>query len=106
MSDLTRAEVIETLKSIVETYEICHDEEHPSVAVSISKEDAEAFKFAIDSLKTDEAYQIEYEKRDFIEIPEGATNGDVVKLVFPNVAIEIHFRLLDDWWNSPYKKRN
>ena len=52
-----------------------------------------------------------------IEIPNGATNGDVIKTIFPNIEIEgiggeikciatkngtSYFAL--DWWNAPYKK--
>ena len=56
-------------------------------------------------------------------IPEGATNGDMIKTVFPNakvrtnyytycvdVKLEYHSQydtglLFDkDWWNAPYKR--
>ena len=52
-----------------------------------------------------------------IEIPNGATNGDVIKTIFPYIEIEgiggeikciatkngtSYFAL--DWWNAPYKK--
>ena len=52
-----------------------------------------------------------------IEIPNGATNGDMIKAMFPNIEIEgiggeikciatkngtSYFAL--DWWNAPYKK--
>ena len=52
-----------------------------------------------------------------IEIPNGATNGDMIKTMFPNIEIEgiggeikciavkngtSYFAL--DWWNAPYKK--
>ena len=52
-----------------------------------------------------------------IEIPNGATNGDMIKTIFPNIEIEgiggeikciatkngtSYFAL--DWWNTPYKK--
>ena len=52
-----------------------------------------------------------------IEIPNGTTNGDVIKTIFPNIEIEgiggeikciatqngtSYFAL--DWWNAPYKK--
>ena len=54
-----------------------------------------------------------------IEIPNGATNGDIIKTMFPNIEIEgiggeikciatqigfgtSYFSL--DWWNAPYKK--
>ena len=51
-----------------------------------------------------------------IEIPNGATNGDMIKTIFPNIEIEgiggeikciaakngtSYFAL--DWWNAPYK---
>lgn len=60
---------------------------------------------------------------DVIPIPKGATNGDMIKAVFPNVEIEgiggleglqcvavsiglgtSYFAL--DWWNTPYKTEN
>ena len=52
-----------------------------------------------------------------IEIPNGATNGDMIKTMFPNIEIEgiggeikciatkngtSYFAL--DWWNAPYKR--
>ena len=54
-----------------------------------------------------------------IEIPNGATNGDMIKAMFPNIEIEgiggeikciatqigfgtSYFAL--DWWNAPYNK--
>jgi hypothetical protein len=55
-----------------------------------------------------------------VEIPEGATNGDMIKAMFPNAIIEInelgsmvHVKYNNhtcwvnyelDWWNAPYKK--
>lgn len=43
-------------------------------------------------------------------IPDNATNGDVIKLLFQydDLGIEviegnIRFNLGDDWWNAPYK---
>ena len=54
---------------------------------------------------------------DAIEIPNGATNGDMIKTIFPNIEIEgiggeikciavkngtSYFAL--DWWNAPYKR--
>lgn len=55
--------------------------------------------------------------KNCIEIPEGATNGDILCMLFPNM----HYTLSDkstrvvtniggvssfdiDWWNAPYKK--
>lgn len=77
------------------------------------KQTIDALNFAIESIKVDRAYDLAYEKVDFIEIPEGMTNGDVIKAMFPNVD-KYHNMLLenysknilfnDDWWNSPYRK--
>ena len=53
---------------------------------------------------------------NIIEIPDNATNGDVIKAVFPETKIyddiyvmhigigrtDMNFR--KDWWNAPYKK--
>ena len=54
---------------------------------------------------------------DAIEIPKNITNGDMIKIMFPNIEIEgiggeikciaakngtSYFAL--DWWNAPYKK--
>lgn len=53
-----------------------------------------------------------------IIIPKGLTNGDVIRVVFPNYDIECDsnirslFQSLDDfyeseawsWWNAPYKQ--
>lgn len=60
-----------------------------------------------------------YPPVNLIEIPKGATNGDVIKAMFPNAIIEInesgsmvHVKYNDhtcwvnyelDWWNTPYK---
>lgn len=53
---------------------------------------------------------------DAVVIPKGATNGDMIKAMFPNVDINyglkgivgvkfIHMTIFDsDWWNSPYRK--
>ena len=53
---------------------------------------------------------------DAIEIPKNITNGDMIKIMFPNIEIEgiggeikciaakngtSYFAL--DWWNAPYK---
>lgn len=55
---------------------------------------------------------------DVIEIPKNVTNGDMIKIMFPNIEIEgtgeikciaaqigfgtSYFAL--DWWNAPYKR--
>ena len=56
--------------------------------------------------------------KNCIYIPNGATNGDMIKAVFPNYEIEakkgvvwVHHlgfnggwqRFLEDWWNEKYK---
>lgn len=52
-----------------------------------------------------------------IPIPDNATNGDMIKTMFPSIKIDfetytksevVHFRDGDaefshDWWNAPYK---
>jgi hypothetical protein len=67
-----------------------------------------------------------YKKLDVIPIPAGATNGDVIKAMFPNIEVKPHmayglkngikvrvyideFSVFDlwfptRWWNTPYKK--
>lgn len=74
-----------------------------------------ALNFAIESIKVDRAYDLAYEKVDFIEIPEGATNGDMIKALFPNISVYEHgngatysinneYNFNSTWWNSPYRK--
>ena len=59
--------------------------------------------------------------RDMVEIPQNATNGDMIKAMFPNlqvVDVGIHRIVVifgdchnmmyrnsydEDWWNAPYK---
>lgn len=52
---------------------------------------------------------------DAIFVPKGITNGDMIKIMFSNVEIDIvnNTVLTDidngcwfslDWWNTPYKK--
>ena len=79
-----------------------------------------ALTFAIESIKVDRAYDLAYEKVDFIEIPEGATNGDMMKNIFPQFEVfvmgdnqqvtilcgEMRMDFRKDWWNSPYRKEN
>lgn len=82
----------------------------------------EAVDMAIASLKTDEAYQLEYENRDFVEIPKGMTNGEVLQALFPKLELgeivyntrryflmgeaidTFDFKTTDKWWNAPYQK--
>lgn len=77
----------------------------------------DALNFAIESIKVDRAYDLAYEKVDFIEIPEGETNGEV----FEKLMREAYPKMLtiyernddtktivpifnEEWWNSPYRK--
>lgn len=56
-------------------------------------------------------------KVNAIPIPEGATNGDMIEAMFPNLEVEIegtHITCWIDehrwfapdcnWWNAPYRK--
>ena len=42
-----------------------------------------------------------------ISIPDNATNGDVIKAVFPKIPRTLLFHIENhmgqDWWNAPYK---
>lgn len=47
-----------------------------------------------------------------IIIPKGATNGDMIKIMFPNISIYEHgstysvnneYNFNSTWWNKPYK---
>ena len=41
---------------------------------------------------------------DFIQIPEGATNGDMIKAMFPKIRSSKKWICgTRDWWNLPYK---
>jgi len=39
-------------------------------------------------------------------IPDNATNGDVIKAMFPNdnTVKVMEVRMKSDWWNAPYQK--
>lgn len=60
-----------------------------------------------------------------IEIPEGATNGDMIKAIFPNAIIEnensnivdisishdncvnaVVISAKQNWWNAPYREES
>lgn len=64
-----------------------------------------------------------YPPLNLIEIPKGATNGDMIKAIFPNQTIGCAIPITDrngakfyrtaingvtdftaDWWNAPYKR--
>lgn len=84
--------------------------------------DADAFerKCMFDS-DIEDMQDVIYALRDYpsfpaIPIPEGATNGDVIKALFPRIKIkkfptflrviegEEYIPMTYDWWNSPYKR--
>ena len=83
---------------------------------------AQALEYAISSIKADEMYQLDYEGIQNVVVTEGMTNGDVIKMMFPNaeykdrhnISIEkrnskhmgLQFTGMADkeWWNSPYKE--
>lgn len=110
MSDLTRAEAIAELTEHLNHWQrlmkegICGKE--------YGERTIKSFELAIDSLKTDEAYQLEYEKQDFIEIPEGATLGDMLleilkgreDCIYPVGNNEMAIKIRVEQWESPYRK--
>lgn len=116
MSD-KRTEAIKTLEDIIATAEglkgLSDD-----VGITISLDKIDSLKFALESIKVDRAYDLAYEKVDFIEIPEGATNGDMIKSIFPQLEVfimgdnqqvtilcgEVRMDFDKDWWDSPYRK--
>ena len=68
-------------------------------------------------LRIIEDYEID-DAPTIFEISDNATNGDVIKVLYPNADIEIHnitvYVIFDmrsnvisfdlDWWNAPYQK--
>lgn len=84
--------------------------------------DADAFerRCMFDS-NIEDMQDVIYALRDYstvpaIPIPEGATNGDVIKALFPRIKIkkfptflrviegEEYIPMTYDWWNAPYKR--
>lgn len=84
--------------------------------------DADAFerKCMFDS-DIEDMQDVIYALRDYpsfpaIPIPDNATNGDVIKALFPRIKIkkfptflrviegEEYIPMTYDWWNSPYKR--
>lgn len=121
-----REKAIKTLEDIINIYERHKRQGSITRALVLDTEIVESLKFALESIKVDRAYDLAYEKVDFIEIPEGATNGYMIKAMF-NIADSnvyegasttyVYTRtgvvrggeqdvvMLDrDWWNSPYRK--
>ena len=111
-----REKAIKDLKDIIATAEgIKGLSEDAGITISLDKIDS--LKFALESIKVDRAYDLAYEKVDFIEIPEGATNGEVfeklMREAYPK-TLTIYRRNEDtktiapifseEWWNSTYRK--
>lgn len=84
--------------------------------------DADAFerRCMFDS-NIEDMQDVIYALRDYstvpaIPIPEGATNGDVIKALFPRIKTkkfttflrviegEEYIPMTYDWWNAPYKR--
>ena len=110
-----REQAIKDLKDIIATAEgIKGLSDDAGITISLDK--IESLRFALESIKVDRAYDLAYEKVDFIEIPEGATNGDMIKALFPEDRItELNDCILvigseyqyqhhypKDWWNAPH----
>jgi len=68
----------------------------------------------LDKKYIDEAVQkaVEELKENYIWIPEGMTNGEVIQAVFPNISVYEHgstysvnneYNFNATWWNAPYK---
>ena len=82
----------------------------------LSDTHAQALDMALASLKADEAYQLEYENRDFVEIHKGMTNGEMLQTLFPNcmrgfdeegwayTKIDGMTAFSPVFWNAPYQK--
>jgi len=48
---------------------------------------------------------VECYKSHSVEIPDNATNGDVIKALFSkDIADVIKNRMIGDWWNESYKE--
>ena len=81
-----------------------------------------AIQICMKAWDTGEASQdIKYEpSADVIPIPENATNGDMIKVMFPNAydisngkggvsvynfgGTKIPYGFNENWWNAPYRK--
>lgn len=112
-----REKAIKDLEDIIATAEGIKGLPSQYGGITISLDKIESLRFALESIKVDRAYDLAYEKVDFIEIPEGANNGEVfeklMREAYPKM-LTIYGRNEDtktiapifneDWWNSPYRK--
>ncbi len=62
-------------------------------------------------LKIIEDYEID-DASTIFEIPNNATNGDIIKIIFPNMKVDVSGGVIKSdrytqfdlsWWNAPYK---
>lgn len=116
MSD-KREQAIKTLEDIIAIAESLKGLSEQYGGITITLDKISDLRFALESIKVDRAYDLAYEKFDFIEIPEGATNGDMLISLYPNLKYTIqNGRVITtigvassfdlEWWNSPYRKEN
>ncbi len=86
--------------------------------------DEEAMELMAEDMVIDLPIKHESKPYLMIPLPDGATNGDVIKALFPNVPVDNFFQdtisfyplmpngLTDEihfdecWWNAPYKKES
>ena len=108
---MNREEMIKKLESFCENRDYCNaDEEHMCPLFFINSCDFSDFS----DTELENAYNEAFGRK--ITIPAGATNGDVIKLMFPAYEVEIEgdhvtcwidehkwIRFDLDWWNAPYK---
>ena len=115
-----REQAIKDLGDIIATAEGIKGLPSQYGGITISLDKIDSLKFALESIKVDRAYDLAYEKVDFIEIPEKATNGDMIKAMFPKawrsnyidstnkftlyIDDDHELEVDNDWWDSPYRK--
>ena len=90
------------MKLIIEIPEDRYDEIH-------------SLKFVMYGLQSEENRKLFYRLinavQDGTPIPDNATNGDVIKAMFPNgITIDRSTayakQVTEDWWNAPYQRGN
>ena len=124
---MTREEAIKDLKELLKWYleeepmsETVYKREAVNMAISALYENKSEpiMELKLDKKYIDEAVQkvVEELKENYIWIPKGMTNGEVIKALFPEVKVEIdgflvrcvfiehEFTTTEEWWNAPYKK--
>lgn len=117
---MTNNQAIAYIKGIILRYRKMKNKRN--VLLYIEEKDIEAFEYAVESLQTDEAYNLMHENIPFVILPENATNGNVMLKLFPNSKYKIvdngiEFKgIIDDntefttwfpieWWNAPYREK-